>query len=115
MKDVFSVCRKYNLRLNPEKCKFLSEKVKFLGRIIDNQGYLADPENIKAVQELTPPTNKKQLQQAVGRFCWLREFISTNVGEEVAKNCFSNLMIELTKLNKKRSQFSLAGFSSKSI
>ena len=36
----------------------------------------------------------------MGRFVWLREFISTNVGEGVAEYAFSNILKEMTKLNK---------------
>ena len=105
LEEIFKICGKYNLRLNPEKCAFLGKSVKFLGRIIDKDGYTGDPENILAVKNLLPPNNKKELQQAIGRFAWLRSFISTNIGEKISESCFSQLIAELTKLNKKDAKF----------
>jgi hypothetical protein len=41
----------------------------------------------------------------IGRFVWIRDFISCNVKEEVATYAFSELPKELTKLNKKDTPF----------
>ena len=105
LKNIFDIFRNHNIRLNGSKCEFLFKKAKFLGRIIDNEGYKADPDNVSAVKALEPPKSQKQVSQAIGRFNWLRDFISSNIGEEVAKFCFSELISELNKLNKKNSKF----------
>ena len=60
LKAIFTVLRKYNIRLNGSKSEFLFDKVKFLGRIINKEGFSADPENVSAVKELTPPRCKKR-------------------------------------------------------
>ena len=100
IRELLELFRKYNLKLNGKKCSFLDQKVKFLGRIISAEGYSADPENVEAIKELNPPRTKKELLTLNGRFVWLREFISSNVGEEVATFAFSNIMKEMTKLSK---------------
>jgi len=41
--------------LNPEKCSFNQESVKFLGYIIDSSGIKADPDKISAVQNMSAP------------------------------------------------------------
>jgi hypothetical protein len=38
--------------------------------------------------ELKTPRSKKELLTLNGRFVWLREFIATNIGEEVAEFFF---------------------------
>ena len=105
LKNILQIFRKYNVRLNGPKCEFLYEKVKFLGRIVDREGFTADPENVAAVKALAPPTSRKETQQAIGRFGWLKDFISTNIGEEVGKFCFSELISELNKLNRNDVKF----------
>ena len=105
LEDILKLLRAHELRLNAKKCKFLTPEVKFLGRILNKSGYTADPVNVQAVKDLSPPKNLKQLQCAIGRFVWLREFISCNIGEEVANFAFSHILKELTKLNKKSKKF----------
>jgi hypothetical protein len=92
LEDILKLLRAHELRLNAKKCKFLTPEVKFLGRILNKSGYTADPVNVQAVKDLSPPRNLKQLQCAIGRFVWLREFISYNIGEEVAHFAFSHIL-----------------------
>ena len=100
--EIFEICLKYNICLNGSKCSFLFEETKFLGRIIKPDGYSADPENINGILEMNPPRTRRELQQCLGRYNWLRAFLSANIGEKVAENCFSSLIKELTVLNKKK-------------
>ena len=79
------------------------KKVKFLGRIVSKDGYSAYPENTQAVKDMQPPRSPKELtisQGRFGRFVWLRDFISSNIGESVAEFAFSNVMKEMTRLSK---------------
>ena len=77
-----------------------------MGRIIRSDGYSADPDNVNGILEMKPPKTRRELQQCLGRYNWLRAFLSANIGEEVAENCFSSLIKELTVLNKKNVKFS---------
>lgn len=99
LSELLEILRKYNLKLNGKKSSFLDNKVKFLGLIISSDGYSADPENVLAVRELNPPKSKTENLTALGRFVWLRDFISSNVNEEVAEFSFSHIMKEMTKIN----------------
>ena len=76
-----------------------------MGRIIRSDGYSADPDNVNGILEMKPPKTRRELQQCLGRYNWLRAFLSANIGEEVAENCFSSLIKELTVLNKKNLKF----------
>jgi hypothetical protein len=43
--------RKANLKLQPDKCKFLRKEVNYLGHIISENGVKPDPKKIQAVKE----------------------------------------------------------------
>ena len=44
--EVFHRIRNAGLKLKPDKCFFLQDKVKYLGRIVSKQGIEADPEKL---------------------------------------------------------------------
>jgi len=47
--EIFRRLREAHLRLNPEKCLFCREQLKYLGHIIDHEGIRTDPEKVSAV------------------------------------------------------------------
>ena len=47
--------KKYNLRLNPQKCAFGVTAGKLLGFMITQRGIEVDPGKIKAITEMEPP------------------------------------------------------------
>ena len=53
--------KKFNLKLNPEKCEFRRDKVTYVGHELSKAGVRPDPEKIRAVQEMKPPGNVKEL------------------------------------------------------
>ena len=57
--------------LNPDKCEFSKDQLKFLGRIIDKEGVRADPAKVQAILDLPPPSNVSQMHQfaAVVKVC----------------------------------------------
>lgn len=52
----FAILKKYKLRLNAEKFAFGVGSGKFLGYLITRRGIEADPNQIKAVQQLKAPS-----------------------------------------------------------
>lgn len=44
LKDAFDVKRKYNLRMNPERCALGIESGKFLGFMLSHRGIEANPD-----------------------------------------------------------------------
>ena len=105
LKQILQAAKTNGILLNPEKCNFLQKQVKFLGRIISEKGFTADPEYVEAIRHLPAPTTRRELQATIGRVVWMRHFIETRVGERVKTNNFATLIRELNKLNRKDTKF----------
>ncbi|PKI40889.1 hypothetical protein CRG98_038730 [Punica granatum] len=56
LKRLFERLKKYNLRLNPEKCTFGAKFGKLLGFVISERGIEVDSDKVKAIRELPPPS-----------------------------------------------------------
>jgi len=74
--SVFSVLRKYKLRLNGSKCSFGVSSRKFLGYMITNQGIEVNLDQIRAINDLHPSQNPKEVQKLIGMTATLNIFIS---------------------------------------
>ena len=64
------------MKLNPTKCAFGVSVGKFLGFIVNNQGIEANPDKIKSVLDMQPPSNTKEIQRLIGRIAALSRFVS---------------------------------------
>ena len=60
--------------LNRDKCKFSTNCVQFLRQQVDSQGIRPDPEKVKAIQQMAPPTNVKELRRFMGMTNHLSKF-----------------------------------------
>ena len=76
MSEAFQILREYNMKLNPAKCAFGVSSEKFLGFIVNNRGIEANPDKIKVVLDMPPPTNIKEVQRLTGRISLLSKFVS---------------------------------------
>ena len=74
--NVFSVLREHKLRLNASKCSFSVNLGKFLGYMITHQGIEVNLDQIKAINDLHPPWNPKEVQKLTGMTTALNRFIS---------------------------------------
>ena len=74
--EAFQILKEYNMKLNPAKCAFGVSAEKFLGFIVNNRGIEANPDNIKAVLDMPPPSNIKEVQRLTGRIVALSRFVS---------------------------------------
>ena len=61
--NVFDCLKTISLKLNPKKCKFMSEEVEYLGHIVTVQGLMPNKGNLDAVIEINTPTDVKHLRQ----------------------------------------------------
>ena len=61
MSEAFRILREYNMKLNPAKCAFGVSAGKFLGFTVNNRGIEANPDKIKAVLDMPPPSNIKEV------------------------------------------------------
>ncbi|KAI0232301.1 hypothetical protein LSAT2_017370, partial [Lamellibrachia satsuma] len=62
------------------KCVFSQTKLSYLGQIIDNHGIHKDPPKVKAIVEMTEPTDKMDLRRFLGMINQLMKFC-TNLAE----------------------------------
>ncbi|PKI42266.1 hypothetical protein CRG98_037338 [Punica granatum] len=56
LERLFNRLKKYKLRLNPTKCTFGARSGKLLGFVLSERGIEVDPEKVKAIRELPPPS-----------------------------------------------------------
>ena len=62
--------------MNPKKCVFGVSLGKLLGFIVSKRGIEIDPNKAKAIAEMPPPKNLKELRGLIGRLQFIRRFIS---------------------------------------
>ena len=74
--ESFQVMKNYNMKLNPTKCAFRVSAEKFLGLIVNNRGIKANPDKIKAMLDMQPPSNTKEIQRLTRRIAALSRFVS---------------------------------------
>jgi Reverse transcriptase (RNA-dependent DNA polymerase) len=78
---IFSCLREHALKLNSLKCAFMVSFGKFLGFVVRHRGIEIDPDKIKAIMELSPPKNLKQLRSLQGQLAYIRRFIANLSGK----------------------------------
>ena len=64
-----------DLRLNPEKCVFGVPSDKLLGFLMSHRGIKANPEKVKAIEDMSPPQTLKEMQKLAGCVTSLGRFI----------------------------------------
>ena len=74
--ESFQVLKNYNMKLNPTKCAFGVSTKKFLGFMVNSRGIEANPDKIKTVLDMHPPSNTKEIQRLIGRIAALSRFVS---------------------------------------
>ena len=74
--NIFDILRRYKLRLNASKCSFGVGSGKFLGYMVTHRGIEVNPDKIKAINNLQPPRNPKEVQRLIGMTAALNRFIS---------------------------------------
>ena len=66
LQETLNTLRRYNIKLNPSKCAFGVASGKFLGFMVSHKGIEANPEKIKAILDMKPPQNVKEVQSLTG-------------------------------------------------
>ena len=72
----FNVLKRHKMRLNASKCSFGVRSGKFLGYMVTHRGIEVNPDQIKAINDLKPPQNAKDVQKLIGIITVLNRFIS---------------------------------------
>jgi hypothetical protein len=73
---VFDKLRATHTKLNPDKCVFGISAGKLLGFLVLYRGIEANPENIRAIEAMSPPARVKDVQKLMGSLAALSRFIS---------------------------------------
>ena len=64
-----------NLKLSPNKCKFLQTKVRYVGHIVSENGVEACPEKLEKVRNWPTPKNGEQVRQFTAFAGYYRRFV----------------------------------------
>ena len=75
LRNIFEILRKHKLHLNTSKCSFGIGSGKFLGYMVTHRGIEANPDQIKVINSLQPPSNPKEVQKLTGMTTALNRFI----------------------------------------
>ena len=74
--NIFGILRRHKLRLKASKCSFGVGSGKFLGYKVTHHGIEVNPDQIRAINNLQPPRNPKEIQKLTGMTAALNRFIS---------------------------------------
>ena len=74
--NVFEILREHKLCLNASKCSFGVGSGKFLGYMVTHRGIEINPDQIKAINNLQPSQNPKEVQKLTRMMAALNRFIS---------------------------------------
>jgi hypothetical protein len=81
--ETFTNMREARLRLNPEKCVFRITRGKVLRCLVSMKGIEANTDKIRAITQMRPSQNRRDMQKLTGRMASLNRFIS-----KLAKHSF---------------------------
>src|SRR6266511_4033620 len=76
LEETFANLRKINLKLKPEKCVFGVPSGKLLGFFVSHRGIEANPDKIKAIEQIQAPRTVKDVRRLTGCIAALSRFIS---------------------------------------
>ena len=76
LEETFANLRKINLKLNPDKCVFGVPSGKLLGFFVSQRGIEANPDKIKAIEQIEAPKRIKDVRRLTGCIAAMIRFIS---------------------------------------
>nr|CAH67296.1 OSIGBa0103O01.14 [Oryza sativa]CAH67380.1 OSIGBa0159F11.4 [Oryza sativa] len=79
--ETFESLRSARIKLNPDKCVFGVPAGKLLGFLVSARGIEANPEKIRAIERMRPPSKIRDVQCVTGCMAALSRFIS-RLGEK---------------------------------
>ena len=74
LRAVLNRIKESGMTLQKEKCEFGLTSVKFLGHVVSNEGVKLDPDKVKAICDLKPPSCKKEGRRLMGMVNYLNKF-----------------------------------------
>ncbi|GFV83658.1 retrovirus-related Pol polyprotein from transposon 17.6 [Trichonephila clavipes] len=95
LNQVFTLLRDAGLTLNKEKCYFARDKLKYLGLVISKEVIETDNSKVKAITEMKPHRNSKEVSKFLGMAGWYQTFIPK----------YADISEPLYRLQKKEAKF----------
>ena len=83
------------MKLNPEKCSFVKQRIVYLGHAVTPEGTFPDPSKVEVVKNFPTPASLKELKSFLGLANYYRRFIKG----------FSEIASPLNALTKKGVKF----------
>ena len=81
LREVFLRFRKFNISLNPKKCRLGLESVEFVGHVISAEGITFSEEKRLKVLNFPPPVNGKQMLGFLGLVNYFRDHLPDMTGK----------------------------------
>ena len=103
--ELFEKLKSANLKLKPKKCSLVKDRVNFLGHIIMRDGIIPCERKIKAILDIKPPRNAKEIKSFLGLASYFRRFVPD----------FSSLAAPLNNLTKPSIQFKWTALENESF
>ena len=75
LQKVLSALTSNGITVNPDKCVFDVEEVRFVGLVFNKQGIKPDPKNVKNLQDASQLTSKVELRSFLGMAGFSERFI----------------------------------------
>jgi hypothetical protein len=76
LEETFANLRKVNIKLSPTKCAFGLPSGKLLGFLVSPRGIEANPNKVRAIEEMRSARNLKEMQHLAGCMAALGHFIA---------------------------------------
>ena len=76
LRKLFKRLVKYRLRLNPNKCIFITSLGKLLGFIVSQRGIEVDPAKVQAIRDMLTLQTEKQIRIFLGKVNYIACFIA---------------------------------------
>ncbi|XP_076889682.1 uncharacterized protein LOC143540537 [Bidens hawaiensis] len=102
IEETFRTLRSISMKPNPGKCSFGMEEGKFIGVIVTNGCFKANPEKLEAVLKIPSPKSVKQVQTLNGRLIALNRFLSSHAEKSfpfvsTLRNCLKKSQFRWTE------------------
>ena len=75
LSKVLNLLQKNNVDINFKKCEFYQNKIDYLGFVLTDNGYEADPQKVKAIVSAPVPTNTTEVKSVMGMMSFYSSFI----------------------------------------
>jgi len=102
LRKLFEATRKHKLKFTRQKCNFAVQKIKLLGRILDEDGDHPDPNRIKSVQRYETLDSIHEVRSFLGFANTLRRYIKNFAA--ISRPLSNILKKSCTDLKKSRNQ-----------